>query len=461
MTVLCNKGHETIVAQCTPSGAGAIALIRLSGDEAIAIATSISLLTSETLLRDCPTHTIHYGSVTEVDGTVIDTVLFFIMRAPKTFTGQDTIEISCHNNPFIIERIINRAVKTGARLAQGGEFSQHAFLNGKIDLLQAEAINELIHANHQLSLRQSLAQVEGSFSAWVANIEEQLLKALALSEASFEFIDEEITFGQPIQKLLQLVLERINACKKIFDQQQHIRQGVRIALLGSVNTGKSSLFNALLKQQRAIVTAIAGTTRDVIEAGLYVDGNYWTLVDTAGLRQTDDIVEIEGIKRSFQEARKADIIILIYDGSRSMTNEELSVYTQLLKEFANKCMFVCNKADLPYISNQILKNQTSLKTSFFNKKSINALHSSLQKKVTMLFASIKSPFLLNKRHYQLLINVESKFKKIFQLLEEKHIAYELVSYHLQDALGSLSELTGKSISQKGMNAVFREFCVGK
>ena len=180
-----------------------------------------------------------------------------------------------------------------------------------------------------------------------------------------------MTFGHQIKKILQLVLKRIDSCKKTFDQQQHIRQGVRIVLLGSVNVGKSSLFNALLKQQRAIVTDIAGTTRDVIESGLYVDGNYWTLVDTAGLHKTDNIIEIEGIKRSFQEARRADIVLLVYDGSRVMTHEERNVYMQLLHSSDSKCIFVCNKSDLPCNSDQILKNQVSLQTSFLNKNSID------------------------------------------------------------------------------------------
>lgn len=461
MVLNSNKNNETIVAQCTPSGVGALAIIRITGENALDIATPISSLASKKLLRNCTTHTIHYGFVTEIDGTVIDSVLFLLMKAPKTFTGQDTVEISCHNNPFIIERIINRAIQAGARLAQSGEFSQRAFLHGKVDLLQAEAINELIHANHQLSLRQSLAQLEGSFSAWVTKLEEQLVKALAFSEASFEFIDEELTFAPRIQEILESVLKDIDICKKTYDQQQHIRQGIRIALLGCVNAGKSSLFNALLKQKRSIVTDIAGTTRDAIEAGLYVEGNYWTLIDTAGLRKTEDIIEQEGIKRSIEEAQKADLIILIYDGSRAMTEEENKVYTHLLNEFSNKCILIANKIDLPYKSDIFLKNKISLQTSLGDPASIDALYAILQQKISTLFASIESPFLLNKRHYQLLINVELKLQAVFALLNEKYIAYELVSCHLQDTLENLSELSGKSISEKGMDAVFRQFCVGK
>ena len=226
------------------------------------------------------------------------------MRSPKTFTGQDTVEITCHNNQFIIEEIINLAIANGARLAQQGEFTKRAVFNGKIDLVQAEAINELIHAQTQLALKQSLAQLTGSFSHCLASLEKELLKALALSEASFEFLDEEMDFAPQIQALISSLQNTITGIKKTFNQQQQIRQGIRIAIIGSVNAGKSSLFNALLNQDRAIVSAIAGTTRDAIEAGVYTKGNYWTLVDTAGLRQTHDIIEQEGIKRSLKRHKK-------------------------------------------------------------------------------------------------------------------------------------------------------------
>ena len=281
---MITRDEQTIIAQCTPAGAGAIALLRMSGDDAITIADSIAQLTSKIKLSDCATHTIHYGWVTDQDGNHIDQVLFLLMKAPRTFTGQNTVEITCHNNPFIIEQIIAQTIAYGARIADKGEFSRRAFLNGKIDLVQAEAINELIHANTQQALKKSLSQVEGSLSHWIETIQTELFKARAYCEASFEFIDEEINFAPQIKENIKNILSTITQLKKSFDQQSQIRQGLRIALIGSVNAGKSSLFNALLGKDRAIVTNIAGTTRDVIEAGVYRDGNYWTFVDTAGLR---------------------------------------------------------------------------------------------------------------------------------------------------------------------------------
>ena len=313
--------NETIIAQCTPQGTGAIALLRLSGDNTFAIADAISKLPGNKIISALPTHTIHYGWVVDKNGAHIDQVLFLLMRAPHTFTGDDTVEITCHNNPFIIQNITQAALAAGARLAQEGEFSRRAVSNNKIDIIQAEAINDLIHANTQLTLKQSLSQLEGSFSHWVVSIEKQLIKALALSDASFEFLDEEnMEFSTQIKEIIDAVLTTITNLKNTFNQQQQIRNGIRIAIIGSVNAGKSSLFNALLNQERAIVTNIAGTTRDAIEAGLYKNGNYWTLIDTAGLRTTDDIVEQLGISRSHEEAHKADIILLVFDGSQQLSD---------------------------------------------------------------------------------------------------------------------------------------------
>jgi tRNA modification GTPase len=447
--------EQTIIAQCTPRGSGAIALLRVCGINAIEIVDRISNLASGKKLVDLPTHTIHYGSIIN-QTTSIDNVLFLLMRGPKTFTGQDTIEITCHNNQFIIEEIISLAINTGARLSQEGEFSKRAVLNGKIDLVQAEAINELIHAQTQMALKQSLAQMDGSFSQWLTVLEKDLIKALALSEASFEFLDEEMEFAPQIQAIIASVTSNINSIKKTFNQQQHIRQGIRIAIIGSVNAGKSSLFNALLNQNRAIVNAQAGTTRDVIEAGLFKNGNYWTLVDTAGLRQTDDSIEQEGIRRSLEEAHKADIIILAYDSSREITQQETSVYEEIKHKYPNKMICVFTKADA-----SIHAVTEAIFVSSKNKLNINILEQMIEQKIATLFASIESPFLLNQRQHNLLLALEHKLTDIISMLAQKPVAYELLSIHLNDAIAHLAELSGKAISEAGMDMIFREFCIGK
>ena len=237
--------------------------------------------------------------------------------------------------------------------------------------------------------------------------------------------------------------------------------GIRIAIIGSVNAGKSSLFNALLNQERAIVTNIAGTTRDVIEAGLYKNSNYWTLIDTAGLRTTDDIIEQMGITRSHEEAHKADIILLVFDGSQQLSNAETIVYQELMKIYGDKIIIVTNKADLPQQPNPLMLGKTAYPASSTAKNSIQSIESVIQTKIDSLFASIGSPFLLNQRHYNNLLTLETKLTSTLAMLDGHKTSYELVSYHLQDALATLSELTGKTISEAGMDAVFREFCVGK
>lgn len=463
--------EQAIIAQCTPRGSGAIALLRLSGLNAISIAQKISKLASGKTFQELPTHTIHYGYIVDSNDNHIDHVLFFLMHAPQTFTGQDTVEISCHNNQFIIEEIITLIVRAGARMAQQGEFTKRAVLNDKIDLVQAEAINELINAQTQVALKKSLEQLKGSFSYWVASIEKQLIKALALSEASFEFLDEEMEFAPQIQEIIYSIQTTITAVKKTFNQQQQIRQGIRVAIIGSVNAGKSSLFNALLNQERAIVTAIAGTTRDVIEATLTKNGNFWTVVDTAGLRQTNDVIEQEGIRRSFEEAHKADIILLVYDNSREITREEKQVYEQFAEQYASKIITVFTKSDtlesldltLARSITQSLEQTTRnpILVSSKTKQNIETLEQIIEKKISNLFESIESPFLLNQRQHQLLIALEATLVQINQQLSNKPIAYELLSIHIQDAIVHLAEITGKSVSEAGMDAVFREFCVGK
>jgi len=458
---LLHQDEETIVAQCTPKGSGALSIIRMSGKDAICIADKISKLQSSRKLSNKKTHTIHFGYVVGKGSRRIDQVLFLLMHGPKTFTGQDTVEITCHNNPFIIENIINEAIANGARLAQNGEFTKRAFLHGKIDIIQAEAINELIHSQTQMALKSSLSQLEGSLSSEITSIETDLLKALSLSEASFEFIeDEDIEFGTQIKKIIEKTIEQIKTLKKTYNQQQQIREGIRIAIVGSVNTGKSSLFNTLLQQKRAIVTDIAGTTRDVIEAGIYKDGNYITLVDTAGIRETDNKIEKEGIERSFDESKKADIIILVYDNARKLQPKEKKAYETIIKNYGKKIIVVANKSDIPENKDDSFKTYKPINISSLQKTNIDTLEKKIDEKIKQLFAHIESPFLLNQRQYNLLTGLKNKLDEIIPLLATS-IDYEIVSYHLNDALSFLSEFSGKTITKKSIDLIFKDFCIGK
>ena len=454
------KDEQVIVAQATAQGAGAIAMLRISGNRAVEIVDSVAHLSGAKKLVDQISHTIHYGWVVDKSGQSVDQVLFLIMRAPKTFTGQDVVEITCHNNQFLVEQIIDIIIGAGARLADQGEFTRRAVLNGKVDLVQAEAINELIHAQTSQALKLSLQQLKGSFSAWIAAIEKQLIHVMAFCEASFEFLDEEITFEDQIKQRLAQVQKDIEQVLQTFDKRQYVTQGVRIALVGSVNAGKSSLFNALINRQRAIVTDIAGTTRDTIEAGMYSDGAYLTFVDTAGLRDSDDVVEKIGIDRSFQEVTSADIVLLVFDATASYAQEEIDLYDSIIQKYRQKIIVVQNKIDAGSNIVPCLQDQEIIAVSVLQSIHIDQLRAKIDEKIDSLMQVGQSPCLLNKRQYNLLLLLQNDLQAIDQSIVMK-IDYELLAIRLQDAISKLSELTGKTVTEDALNAIFREFCVGK
>lgn len=460
--MIVSHSQQTIVAQCTPMGTGALALLRVSGINTLKIVSQISILASGDSLANAPSHTIHYGKIVDSQQELIDQVLFFVMHGPKTFTGEHTVEISCHNNIFIIEAIIAQIISHGGRLAQNGEFTQRAVLNNKIDLLQAEAIQEILAANTQQALKNSLAQLNGSFSQIMRGIEDSLLHTLALSEASFEFLDEEyLEFSMQIKDRIAQVCSAIKHLKNQFNQQLQIRQGFKIAIIGSVNTGKSSLFNRLIGSSRAIVSATPGTTRDSIEAGLYKKGAYWTLTDTAGLRSTDDLIEQEGISRSFEQAHLADLIILTLESSRPLSDQEESIYSSLLEKYPTKIIPVLTKTDLPRACLLPALVHDPICVSSTHNQGFEKLEESIVKKLDLLCKQSDTPFLLNKRHYTALLELEGELNCIEPLLLSPQVPFELISLHLGQAIANIAQLTGKSISESAMDAVFKTFCVGK
>lgn len=524
--------NTTIIAQSTPQGSGAIALIRLSGPCAIEITDEMARFSRRgKKLATEPSHTIHFGEITAPDGAVIDQVLFLLMCAPQTFTGEDVVEISCHNNQFVIKAIIARAIALGARAAQRGEFTRRAVENGKIDLVKAEAINELIGAQTELALQKSLAQLSGSLSSWIGAIEKELVRALALCNASFEFLEEETNFAPELLNLITTNLEQIETIQQTHGVNAQIRQGIKIAIIGPVNAGKSSLFNKLLGQDRAIVTPIAGTTRDTVEATIDRAGVNWTLIDTAGIRQTADTIEQEGIKRSLDAAQEADIILLVFDGTATVSADLKAVYEQLEAEFEHKIIRVATKSDLAANANSSLmsfesahpecfsagkkyrgederglqptdqhnKNTTIANSSKkLSKGSVqentytahpeclrdNAskciegherviplssrtgagfapLETAIQTKIQTLLSTANAPFLINERHHAILLELQTVLETVKNMVSEPIVHYELIAYHLQDALERISQLSGKSVSEAAMDKIFQDFCVGK
>lgn len=454
-----STSYDTIIALSTPRGQGALALIRMSGKDAMTILDLCAKNKRGISFSEIPSHTVHFATLYDPQGNVIDHPLITILKGPATFTGEDTVEISVHNNPFIIDATINAALAHGARLANPGEFTQRAVLLGKIDLIQAEAIHEVIHAQTQDALRHALDQMEGSLSWHIKTIEQQIMHILGLSNASFEFVEEEnYAFASSIAKLARNIITEIETLQKNFDRQAIIRQGVRVALIGSVNAGKSSLFNKLVGKDRAIVSAQAGTTRDVIEAGMYEYGTYITFIDTAGLRSTGDNIEQEGIRRSFSQAESADIILLVYDAQHKQSVQEQVIYQELHKKYGQKIICLANKSDTDI---DITLNSESIPTSTFHPNGITQLTKKLELKIKELFSSHATPFLINLRHNHALSSIKEQLIKIEELANVLHTPYELISFHCMQALGECTQLTGRSISEAAMDHVFKNFCVGK
>ena len=460
---------DTIVAQATPSGPGAIALIRLSGKFVREHVAQVSKLMGKKTIASIASHTVHLGYIVDTHGEKIDQVLFIVMDGPKSFTGEDTIEITCHNNPFIINAIISRCIECGARHAAAGEFTQRAFENNKISLVEGEAINDLICAQSEQALKKALAQVDGNFSHYIAGLEQDILTILAYCQASFEFLEQEHDFSSHIIEQITTLLQRIQTIKADYPMQHVIKEGIKIALIGSVNAGKSSLFNALLGKAQAIVTDIAGTTRDTLYGSLYQQGAFWTFIDTAGIRVSNDIIEQEGIKRSYQAAEQADIVLIILDSSRELTEHECELYSDIANIHKTKSIFVLTKNDLPQkITTETINtlfaninNKHILSVSSHDANSIIAVKNALMQLVQKIFDMMQAPFLLSARQYHLIDAVAKVLQNTLSLAQADNVYYELISKELQQALEHLSVLTGKSVSTNIIDSVFRTFCVGK
>lgn len=446
---------STIIAQCTPLGSGAIALIRISGPDAFLISEKFLKIKNKKI-SDLDTHTVHLAKAYTENNALIDQVMVIVMQAPKNFTGEDTVEITCHNNQLIIETIIQEAIKKGARLALPGEFAQQAVLNKKMDIIQAESINELINAKTMQAIGASINQIEGSLSNLVNELQNELLQALALCESSFEFLeDEEISFDTQIFDILNLAKSKIDKLQSSGAIQKQIRQGYRIALLGPVNAGKSSLFNALIEEEKAIVTHIAGTTRDVIEASTNIGDQTVTFVDTAGLRSTDDLVESIGIKRSQEEAKKADIILLVHNIFDDYYDD--CFYKKLIND-SDKIINIVSKVDNTKLIKKIPSNHIPVST---NKNfGIIELKELIKKRINDLSSSNTGAFLLTKRQIHSIGAAANLVDKSINVLE-KNRSYELATINLNQAIQNLGQLTGKTVSDEVMDLIFRQFCVGK
>ncbi|HEY2725787.1 MAG TPA: tRNA uridine-5-carboxymethylaminomethyl(34) synthesis GTPase MnmE [Parafilimonas sp.] len=454
-----NSWSDTIIAIATPAGVGAIGVLRMSGDKAVEIINSIFI--TKDLLQQ-PSHTLHVG-ILKNDEEVIDEVVVSLFKNPRSYTGEDIVEISCHGSSLIQQKIIDVCIEKGARLAKPGEFTQRAFLNGKLDLTQAEAVADLIASNTEASRKTALQNMRGGFSSVLKDLREQLLKFSALIELELDFSQEDVEFADRAQ-LYNLINEADAVTKKLlqsFKLGNVIRNGVQVAIIGKPNTGKSTLLNVLLNENRAIVSEIAGTTRDTIEEVINIEGILFRLIDTAGIRTSENEIETIGIEKSLEKMRMADIVIYLFDCAHE-TKEQLLAEQEQLVSANKKYILVGNKLDLINTDNLIQKFEdiNSLFISAKEHTHINLLKKEVVEKVVSGNIQTENIIITNARHFEALQKVADALADITIGLDDK-ISGDLIALDIRRCLYYLGEITGQITNEDQLDYIFSKFCIGK
>ena len=445
---------QTICAISTPYGVGGIAVIRVSGDDAIAIVDR--LFVGRVPLREAKANTVHFGRIqTDLHGAqveVLDEVLCSVFRAPHSFTGEDTVEIACHGSIYIQQELVRWLIDAGCRAAEPGEFTRRAFLNGKMDLTQAESVADLIAAQSKAEKDLALSQLRGSVSNELASLRERLLHFTSLVELELDFADhEELEFADrgELTALADEIEKKLAALIASFRTGNAIRNGIPVAIVGAPNVGKSTLLNALLGEQRAIVSDIQGTTRDTIEDTLIIDGILFRLIDTAGLRETDDTIENMGIERSRKAIERAQIVVHVVD------NDGLSEASLLNDEMMKGTVIhVRNKIDLQPIANSQQLIAISAKSN-----NIEPLRRELVR-VAQASMHTSAVMLSNARHYEAISRAHDAILRVQEGMRQG-LSGELLSLDLQDCLNALGEVTGQITNQEVLANIFSKFCIGK
>ncbi len=464
-----NFPDDTIAAVSTPPGEGGIGIVRLSGEEAISIADRIFVSPAGKLPSGVRSHSVIYGFIKDPDTSEkIDEVIVTIMRAPKTYTREDVVEINCHGGMLPLRRILGSVISQGARPAEPGEFTRRAFLNGRVDLSQAEAVIDIIKARTEQAERMALQQLEGRLSAEITALRDSVAESCALVEAYIDFPEEEVELPDSAGFIssMQDILDRLSALSRSFEEGRLFREGAAMAIVGKPNVGKSSLLNTLLKKDRAIVTDLPGTTRDIIEEGLNIDGIPVRIMDTAGIREAHDLAEAEGIKRSLAAIEGADIILAVYDASRVLDQAD----RQIIEKVNNKkTITVINKWDISNggfdAEDKGLNIYPTVKISALRGEGIEVLKDTI---VAALLSNKAMPgqdsaadlLITNVRHKQL---VDGAFASLWQARGtfEKGEPLEVTALFLREALNSLGEIIGIVTTDDILNKIFAEFCIGK
>ena len=466
--------QETIVALASPSGAGAIAVIRISGKDAIAIAEQVFQSVSGKAISKQKTHTIHLGHIVD-EGKVYDQVLLSIFKNPHSYTGEDVIEISCHGSTYIQQQIIQLVLRKGCRMAQAGEFTLRAFLNGKLDLSQAEAVADLISSDNEASHQIAMQQMRGGFSNEIAKLREELLNFASLIELELDFAEEDVEFADRTQ--FKDLLNRIEfVLKRLIDSfavGNVIKNGIPVAIVGEPNVGKSTLLNALLNEERAIVSDIAGTTRDTIEDELVIDGIGFRFIDTAGIRETKDVVESIGIKKTFEKIEQAQVVLLLVDGSKlsveSLTGVKIEI-EKIRNQFPLKpIVIIINKKDLidpemiSTINHQLTTNNgqpTTIYLSAKKKEGIEDLKQQLMSFVNTGALRNNETIVTNTRHYDSLLKALEEIQKV-RFGMDTHLSSDLMAIDIKQALYYFGEITGEVTNDELLGNIFANFCIGK
>ncbi len=458
--------HDTIAAISTPLGKGGIGVVRISGKKAFSVAEELFVPHAEKKLSDSDSHTAHHGYIA-VPGTgeMVDEVLVTVMRAPKTYTAEDVVEISCHGGIVPMKNILELCLSGGARLAEPGEFTKRAFLNGRMDLAQAEAVLDIICSQTDASRKIAVEQLKGALSKEVRSLRSEVLDVLSLIEASIDFSQEDIDLpgAKRISSSIASTLSRITEILKTSDKGIRIREGASVVICGRPNVGKSSLMNALLRHDRVIVTPVAGTTRDVIEESIILSGVKVKVSDTAGIIDTHDRVELEGIRRSREKLDTADIVIFVLDLSRDLTERDEEVFRTLE---GKKVVIAANKADLEqafeisYASSKF-DGREILKISALKKEGLETIEDAVAKE---LFdgdpAEPEGVMVTNMRHKDNLVKAAGCLERAAEITGEGYNP-ELLASDLKEAVDSLGSITGETVEDDILDKIFSQFCIGK